>query len=172
MTQKIAFQLTAFIFDCTNCEIFVECRDWSHWSSKIFCRPRIWKDVCEVENVLLIHFSLLLYFIGVHYVFDTTIAADFSILESQREFVQRYQRRNQEEHALPMFASACPGENWFLQPSSTKELRVISSVFHGLLEELPMGFPTCDELSQPHKCEPCRQGMGVLVLDKAFANSV
>ncbi|XP_053850360.1 nuclear prelamin A recognition factor isoform X1 [Vidua macroura] len=47
--------------------------------------------------------------LGVHYVFDTTIAADFSILESQREFVQRYQRRNQEEHALPMFASACPG---------------------------------------------------------------
>ncbi|XP_037265937.1 nuclear prelamin A recognition factor isoform X3 [Falco rusticolus] len=46
--------------------------------------------------------------LGVHYVFDTTIAADFSILESQREFVQRYQRRNQEEHALPMFASACP----------------------------------------------------------------
>ncbi|XP_057257387.1 nuclear prelamin A recognition factor isoform X2 [Pezoporus wallicus] len=47
--------------------------------------------------------------LGVHYVFDTTIAADFSLLESQREFVQRYQRRNQEEHALPMFASACPG---------------------------------------------------------------
>uniref|UniRef100_A0A8B9SWI4 Nuclear prelamin A recognition factor n=1 Tax=Anas platyrhynchos TaxID=8839 RepID=A0A8B9SWI4_ANAPL len=47
--------------------------------------------------------------LGVHYVFDTTIAADFSILESQREFVQWYQRRNQEEHALPMFASACPG---------------------------------------------------------------
>uniref|UniRef100_A0A8D0L5L5 Nuclear prelamin A recognition factor n=1 Tax=Sphenodon punctatus TaxID=8508 RepID=A0A8D0L5L5_SPHPU len=47
--------------------------------------------------------------LGVHYVFDTTIAADFSILESQKEFVQRYRQRNQEEHALPMFASACPG---------------------------------------------------------------
>ncbi|XP_060108284.1 nuclear prelamin A recognition factor [Heteronotia binoei] len=47
--------------------------------------------------------------LGVHYVFDTTIAADFSILESQKEFVQRYHRQNQEEHALPMFASACPG---------------------------------------------------------------
>ncbi|XP_019398249.1 PREDICTED: nuclear prelamin A recognition factor isoform X1 [Crocodylus porosus] len=47
--------------------------------------------------------------LGVHYVFDTTIAADFSILESQKEFVQRYCQRNQEEHALPMFASACPG---------------------------------------------------------------
>ncbi|XP_060620537.2 nuclear prelamin A recognition factor [Anolis sagrei] len=47
--------------------------------------------------------------LGVHYVFDTTIAADFSILESQKEFVQRYRHQNQEEHALPMFASACPG---------------------------------------------------------------
>uniref|UniRef100_F7BFK0 Nuclear prelamin A recognition factor n=1 Tax=Ornithorhynchus anatinus TaxID=9258 RepID=F7BFK0_ORNAN len=47
--------------------------------------------------------------LGVHYVFDTTIAADFSILESQKEFVQRYRRREQEEHALPMLTSACPG---------------------------------------------------------------
>ncbi|XP_025028327.1 nuclear prelamin A recognition factor isoform X2 [Python bivittatus] len=47
--------------------------------------------------------------LGVHYVFDTTIAADFSLLESQKEFVQRYRQQNQEEHALPMFSSACPG---------------------------------------------------------------
>ncbi|XP_048344642.1 nuclear prelamin A recognition factor isoform X1 [Sphaerodactylus townsendi] len=47
--------------------------------------------------------------LGVHYVFDTTIAADFSILESQKEFVQRYRHQSQEEYALPMFASACPG---------------------------------------------------------------
>lgn len=69
------------------------------------------KGVCEAENIPVIPCSFLLVSLGVHYVFDTTIAADFSILESQREFVQRYQRRNQEEHALPMFASACPGEN-------------------------------------------------------------
>nr|XP_023862707.1 nuclear prelamin A recognition factor [Salvelinus alpinus] len=43
--------------------------------------------------------------LGVQYVFDTTLAAGFSILESQREFVQRY-RDNQ---ALPMFTSSCPG---------------------------------------------------------------
>ncbi|XP_063148861.1 nuclear prelamin A recognition factor [Candoia aspera] len=47
--------------------------------------------------------------LGVHYVFDTTIAADFSLLESQKEFVQRYRQQNQEERALPMFSSACPG---------------------------------------------------------------
>nr|XP_006635420.1 PREDICTED: nuclear prelamin A recognition factor [Lepisosteus oculatus] len=46
---------------------------------------------------------------GVHHVFDATLAADFSLLESQREFVQRYRRRNQDQQALPMFTSACPG---------------------------------------------------------------
>ncbi|XP_021565251.1 nuclear prelamin A recognition factor isoform X2 [Carlito syrichta] len=47
--------------------------------------------------------------LGVHYVFDTTIAADFSILESQKEFVRRYHQHSEEEHALPMLTSACPG---------------------------------------------------------------
>lgn len=47
--------------------------------------------------------------LGVQYVFDTTLAAGFSILESQREFVQRYRRRSHDSHALPMFTSSCPG---------------------------------------------------------------
>ncbi|XP_029456214.1 nuclear prelamin A recognition factor isoform X2 [Rhinatrema bivittatum] len=47
--------------------------------------------------------------LGVHHVFDTTLAADFSILESQKEFVQRYRQKTHDEHSFPMFASACPG---------------------------------------------------------------
>uniref|UniRef100_A0A8C4ZMX6 Nuclear prelamin A recognition factor n=1 Tax=Gadus morhua TaxID=8049 RepID=A0A8C4ZMX6_GADMO len=47
--------------------------------------------------------------LGVQYVFDTTVAAGFSILESQREFVQRYRRRHHDSQALPMFTSSCPG---------------------------------------------------------------
>ncbi|XP_064780434.1 nuclear prelamin A recognition factor-like [Oncorhynchus masou masou] len=47
--------------------------------------------------------------LGVQYVFDTTLAAGFSILESQREFVQRYRKRNHDNQALPMFTSSCPG---------------------------------------------------------------
>ncbi|KAK2820930.1 hypothetical protein Q5P01_023889 [Channa striata] len=47
--------------------------------------------------------------LGVQYVFDTTLAASFSILESQKEFIQRYRRRNHDSHALPMFTSSCPG---------------------------------------------------------------
>ncbi|KAK7918924.1 hypothetical protein WMY93_010208 [Mugilogobius chulae] len=45
----------------------------------------------------------------VQYVFDTTVAAGFSILESQREFISRYRRRSHDSHALPMFTSSCPG---------------------------------------------------------------
>nr|XP_055032167.1 nuclear prelamin A recognition factor isoform X3 [Misgurnus anguillicaudatus] len=47
--------------------------------------------------------------VGVHYVFDTTVAASFSILESQREFVQRYRRKHHDANAMPMFTSSCPG---------------------------------------------------------------
>ncbi|XP_004463721.1 nuclear prelamin A recognition factor isoform X2 [Dasypus novemcinctus] len=47
--------------------------------------------------------------LGVHYVFDMTIAADFSILESQREFVRRYRQHREDDRALPMLTSACPG---------------------------------------------------------------
>ncbi|KAM3591656.1 uncharacterized protein V6R79_005370 [Siganus canaliculatus] len=47
--------------------------------------------------------------LGVQYVFDTTLAAGFSIIESQKEFIQRYRRRHHDPHALPMFTSSCPG---------------------------------------------------------------
>ncbi|XP_045425759.1 nuclear prelamin A recognition factor isoform X2 [Lemur catta] len=47
--------------------------------------------------------------LGVHYVFDTTIAVDFSILESQKEFVRRYHQHSEGARALPMLTSACPG---------------------------------------------------------------
>ncbi|MEQ2237529.1 hypothetical protein ILYODFUR_023979, partial [Ilyodon furcidens] len=45
----------------------------------------------------------------VKFVFDTTVAAGFSILETQKEFIQRYRRRHHDSHALPMFTSSCPG---------------------------------------------------------------
>ncbi|KAM4025216.1 cytosolic iron-sulfur assembly component 3 [Anomaloglossus baeobatrachus] len=47
--------------------------------------------------------------LGVHYVFDTSFSRNFSLLESQREFIQRYKRRQEEKTALPMLSSACPG---------------------------------------------------------------
>ncbi|NXM60227.1 NARFL factor, partial [Illadopsis cleaveri] len=45
----------------------------------------------------------------VHYVFDTTFSRNFSLLESQREFVRRFHQQAEDKKALPMLASACPG---------------------------------------------------------------
>ncbi|KAM9372646.1 cytosolic iron-sulfur assembly component 3 [Phaethornis superciliosus] len=45
----------------------------------------------------------------VHYVFDTTFSRNFSLLESQQEFVKRFLRQAEDKKALPMLASACPG---------------------------------------------------------------
>ncbi|XP_066833865.1 cytosolic iron-sulfur assembly component 3 isoform X1 [Anser cygnoides] len=47
--------------------------------------------------------------LGVHYVFDTTFSRNFSLLESQKEFVKRFRKQPEDKKALPMLASACPG---------------------------------------------------------------
>ncbi|KFQ80687.1 Cytosolic Fe-S cluster assembly factor NARFL, partial [Phoenicopterus ruber ruber] len=46
---------------------------------------------------------------SVHYVFDTTFSRNFSLLESQQEFVKRFRKQSEDKKALPMLASACPG---------------------------------------------------------------
>ncbi|NXO46657.1 NARFL factor, partial [Locustella ochotensis] len=46
---------------------------------------------------------------SVHHVLDTTFSRNFSLLESQREFVGRFRRQAEDKTALPMLASACPG---------------------------------------------------------------
>lgn len=62
-------------------------------------------SVCEAARKLCGFLKSL----GIHHVFDTTIAADFSILETQKDFIQRFRRQTRDERAFPMFASACPG---------------------------------------------------------------
>ncbi|KAI7803840.1 cytosolic Fe-S cluster assembly factor narfl [Triplophysa rosa] len=47
--------------------------------------------------------------LGVHHVFDTGFSRSFSLLESQREFLERFRRKDVDKKALPMLASACPG---------------------------------------------------------------
>jgi len=47
--------------------------------------------------------------LGVHYVFDTAFSRNFSLLESQREFVQRFRGQANSTQALPVLTSACPG---------------------------------------------------------------
>ncbi|NXO99171.1 NARFL factor, partial [Certhia brachydactyla] len=47
--------------------------------------------------------------LGVQHVFDTTFSRNFSLLESQQEFVRRFHKQADDKKALPMLASACPG---------------------------------------------------------------
>lgn len=48
--------------------------------------------------------------LGVHQIFDTTFSRDFSLAESQQEFVRRLKgRRSGGKESIPMLASACPG---------------------------------------------------------------
>ncbi|KAJ0001427.1 hypothetical protein NQD34_006447 [Periophthalmus magnuspinnatus] len=47
--------------------------------------------------------------LGVHHVFDTSFSRTFSLLESEKEFLERFQRKEQDCKALPMLTSACPG---------------------------------------------------------------
>jgi len=44
------------------------------------------------------------YNLGVHYVFDITLARHFSLIEAQKEFLDRY-KKNQ----FPVLTSVCPG---------------------------------------------------------------
>ncbi|XP_032856251.2 cytosolic iron-sulfur assembly component 3 [Tyto alba] len=62
-------------------------------------------DVLETAKKL----TAFLKSLGVHYVFDTTFSRNFSLLESQQEFVKRFRKQSEDKRALPMLASACPG---------------------------------------------------------------
>ncbi|XP_015921210.1 cytosolic Fe-S cluster assembly factor narfl [Parasteatoda tepidariorum] len=46
--------------------------------------------------------------LGAKYVFDTTLARDFSLIETQKEFLNRYKLKDS-GGVLPMLSSACPG---------------------------------------------------------------
>ncbi|KAL8561225.1 hypothetical protein ACOMHN_024481 [Nucella lapillus] len=47
--------------------------------------------------------------LGVHYVFDTNFARNFSLIESGHEFIRRFYDSETNPKAFPMLASACPG---------------------------------------------------------------
>lgn len=61
--------------------------------------------------------------LGVHYVFDTSFSRNFSLLESCREFVQRYKDSETDKTAFPMLASACPG--WICYAEKTHSAYIL-----------------------------------------------
>lgn len=53
--------------------------------------------------------------LGADMVLDMTIADDFALLESEKEFIQRFRATESDgaKNILPMLASSCPGF-WFV----------------------------------------------------------
>lgn len=52
---------------------------------------------------------------GADMVLDMTVAEDLSLIESAKEFVERYKAAKEDsKNQLPMLASSCPGEKIFI----------------------------------------------------------
>uniref|UniRef100_G1PXR6 Iron hydrogenase large subunit C-terminal domain-containing protein n=1 Tax=Myotis lucifugus TaxID=59463 RepID=G1PXR6_MYOLU len=134
--EKGAFHKLAnakiFLSDCLACDSCVTAKEGAQVSQQntkdFFCVLNLNKK-CDTSQHKVLAVSVCPYFLlnsasvslvrpegsaafakalG-HTVFDMKIVADFSILESQKEFVRRYCQHHEEEPWLPMLTSACPG---------------------------------------------------------------
>uniref|UniRef100_A0A8C5Q6H7 Cytosolic iron-sulfur assembly component 3 n=1 Tax=Leptobrachium leishanense TaxID=445787 RepID=A0A8C5Q6H7_9ANUR len=89
--------------------------------------------------------------IGVHHVFDTTFARNFSLLESQREFIRRFERQK-EEKTLPMLASACPG--WICYAEKTHGSFIIPYISNTKSPQQVMGSLVKNHFAQEMNLRP------------------
>ncbi|KAL2766652.1 cytosolic iron-sulfur assembly component 3 isoform 2, partial [Daubentonia madagascariensis] len=90
--------------------------------------------------------------IGVHFVFDTTFSRNFSLLESQQEFVQRFRGQANSKQALPMLASACPG--WICYAEKTHGSFIIPHISTARSPQQVMGALVKDFLAQQQHLTP------------------
>ncbi|XP_063790938.1 cytosolic iron-sulfur assembly component 3 [Pseudophryne corroboree] len=90
--------------------------------------------------------------LGVHYVFDTSFSRNFSLLESQREFIRRYKRQKEEKTALPMLASACPG--WICYAEKTHGSFIIPYISVTKSPQQAMGWLVKNHLAQEKSLKP------------------
>ncbi|XP_045396990.1 cytosolic iron-sulfur assembly component 3 isoform X4 [Lemur catta] len=84
--------------------------------------------------------------LGVHFVFDTAFSRNFSLLESQREFVRRFRGQADSTQALPMLASACPG--WICYAEKTHGSFIIPHISTARSPQQVMGALVKDFLAQ------------------------
>ncbi|EGW04386.1 cytosolic iron-sulfur assembly component 3 [Cricetulus griseus] len=90
--------------------------------------------------------------IGVHFVFDTTFARNFSLLESQKEFVQRFRGQSNSKEALPMLASACPG--WICYAEKTHGNFILPYISTARSPQQVMGSLVKDFFAQQQHLTP------------------
>ncbi|XP_053411397.1 cytosolic iron-sulfur assembly component 3 isoform X1 [Nycticebus coucang] len=90
--------------------------------------------------------------IGAHFVFDTAFSRNFSLLESQREFVQRFREQASSPQALPVLASACPG--WICYAEKTHSSFIIPYLSTARSPQQVMGSLVKDFLAQQQHLTP------------------
>ncbi|XP_045426298.1 cytosolic iron-sulfur assembly component 3 isoform X3 [Pipistrellus kuhlii] len=90
--------------------------------------------------------------LGAHYVFDTAFSRNFSLLESQREFVKRFREQANSKQALPMLASACPG--WICYAEKTHGSAVIPYISTARSPQQVMGSLVKDFFAQLQHVTP------------------
>ncbi|XP_024615504.1 cytosolic Fe-S cluster assembly factor NARFL isoform X2 [Neophocaena asiaeorientalis asiaeorientalis] len=90
--------------------------------------------------------------IGAHYVFDTTFSRNFSLLESQREFVRRFRAQADSKQALPMLTSACPG--WICYAEKTHGNVLLPHISTARSPQQVMGSLVKDFFSQQQHLTP------------------
>ncbi|XP_062619523.1 cytosolic Fe-S cluster assembly factor narfl-like [Saccostrea cucullata] len=90
--------------------------------------------------------------LGVHHVFDTTFSRNFSLLESCREFVQRYYEAETNKTSLPMLASACPG--WICYAEKTHGSYILPYISTTKSPQQIMGSLVKDYFASKHGLVP------------------
>ncbi|KAK2097204.1 Cytosolic iron-sulfur assembly component 3 [Saguinus oedipus] len=83
----------------------------------------------------------------VHFVFDTAFSRNFSLLESQREFVRRFRGQ-----ALPVLASACPG--WICYAEKTHGSFILPHISTARSPQQVMGSLVKDFFAQQQHVTP------------------
>ncbi|NWH17263.1 NARFL factor, partial [Grus americana] len=94
---------------CSGCITSAESVLITQQSHEELCKMLTFNKVGDKSWLGRLQSLKMLYCLGVHYVFDTTFSRNFSLLESQQEFVKRFRKQSEDKKALPMLASACPG---------------------------------------------------------------
>ncbi|KAF1485033.1 Cytosolic Fe-S cluster assembly factor NARFL, partial [Eudyptula minor novaehollandiae] len=89
---------------------------------------------------------------SVHYVFDTTFSRNFSLLESQQEFVKRFRKQSEDKKALPMLASACPG--WICYAEKTHGSFIIPYISTTKSPQQVMGSLVKDHFAEQQHLTP------------------
>ncbi|XP_015094681.1 cytosolic iron-sulfur assembly component 3 isoform X3 [Vicugna pacos] len=90
--------------------------------------------------------------IGAHYVFDTAFSRNFSLLESQREFVQRFREQADSKQALPVLTSACPG--WICYAEKTHGSFLLPYISTARSPQQVMGSLVKDFFAQQQRLTP------------------